>query len=393
MDRNEVYLKHQRNRKAVSLVKKIAILGAGYFQEPLIIKAKEMGLQVHCFSWLKDAVCKNLADKFYPISITEKEKILMICKDNNIDGIISIASDIAMTTVSYVAQNLNLISNTQEATSISRNKGLTRQCLEKNGLNTPNYWLGTDFTLFDNTIDYPLIVKPSDSSGSRGITKVFGKEGLSVAFDWAKSFSLNKKVIIESYIEGDEVSVETLSYKGNHQVIVVTDKVTTGSPHFVELEHHQPSNLSSNILKSIEIETINALKSIGITNGSSHIEAKINSNGEVFIIEIGSRMGGDFIGSHLVENSTGVDYLKQTIDIAIDNFDSFPKVTKKAFTGIYFISNETKHLYKYFNDDYDFILEKNFFNKEFKNLKNSNDRSGYLIYNSYKKIDLNKSDE
>ena len=150
-----------------------------------------------------------------------------------------------------------------------------------------------------------------------------------MAFDWAKSFSLNKKVIIESYIEGDEVSVETLSYKGNHQVIVVTDKVTTGSPHFVELEHHQPSNLSSNILKSIEIETINALKSIGITNGSSHIEAKINSNGEVFIIEIGSRMGGDFIGSHLVENSTGVDYLKQTIDIAIDNFDSFPKVTKK----------------------------------------------------------------
>ena len=93
-----------------------------------------------------------------------------------------------MTTVSYVAHNLNLISNTQEATLISRNKGLTRQYLEKNGLNVPKYWLGSNLTFFDYNIDYPLIVKPSDSSGSRGITKVYSKEKLTGAFDWAKSF-------------------------------------------------------------------------------------------------------------------------------------------------------------------------------------------------------------
>ena len=167
----------------------------------------------------------------------------------------------------------------------------------------------------------------------------------------------------------------------------ITDKITTNAPHFVELEHHQPSLLPKEIKDRIVDITINALKSVQIEYGASHSEFKITNSGEIYAIEVGARMGGDFIGSHLVELSTGYDYIKGVIDIALNKFIEPENHNQdSSYSGVYFLSKETERLLPYFERNEDYVIEKKIMNHKLVNIKNSNDRSGYLIYKSREKI-------
>lgn len=131
-----------------------------------------MGLDTHVFSWEEGAVCKNIANHFYPISIIEKEKILEKCKDIGIDAITTIASDVAVITVNYVAENLGLISNPVEFSEITTNKYLMRTALKACGVPCPGFvkLLPGDYQE-KCSLSLPLIVKPTDRSGSRGVSK------------------------------------------------------------------------------------------------------------------------------------------------------------------------------------------------------------------------------
>jgi biotin carboxylase len=200
--------------------------------------------------------------------------------------------------------------------------------------------------------------------------------------------SLEKKVVVEEFIEGVEVSVESISWKGKHHILAITDKVTTEAPYFVELQHHQPSLLSQEIQDKIIAETLKALDALDIEFGASHSEFKITKEGKVFTIEVGARMGGDFIGSHLVELSTGYDFIKGVIDVALHQFEE-PVFGQQNHSGVYFLCKETDYLIPYFAASNAFDVEKEILNSELKNIKNSNDRSGFLIYQSDQKIELN----
>lgn len=370
-------------------MKRIAILGASYLQKPLVEKAKDMGYEVHCFAWNNDqAVCKSVADFFYPISVLDKEAILKICKDINIDGITTIATDICIPTISYVANHMNLVSNSIESSILSTNKAKMREAFSINKVNSPKFFGISSLEECDwNNITFPIIVKPTDRSGSRGVTKVYENRDVKNAIACALDQSIEKKVIIEEYIEGKEVSVETISWHGKHYILAITDKVTTGAPHFVELEHHQPANISELILKNIEVQVIRALNALKIEYGAGHAEFKILENGEVVAVEVASRMGGDFIGSHLVPLSTGYDYIKGVINVALNNFE-VPIFSTYNYSGVYFLSLETEKLMPYFSNKNEYDVEKEIQNQELKYIKNSNDRSGYLIYQSNKKINL-----
>ena len=164
------------------MVKQIAIIGASYLQVPLIEKVKELGYISHVFAWECGDVGEKIADFFYPISIVEKDLILEKCKEINIDGICSIASDLAAITVNYVAEKLSLNGNTISATEISTNKHMMRNAFEKNGDPSPKSYLLDDTTGIDELIlEYPVIVKPTDRSGSRGIYKLDNPEMLKIA--------------------------------------------------------------------------------------------------------------------------------------------------------------------------------------------------------------------
>lgn len=375
-------------------MKKIAIIGASYLQIPLVKKAKEMGLEVHCFAWAQGAVCKEFADFFYPISIVEKEEILKICQEVGIDGICTIASDVAAPTVAYVANKMNLVGNDYDAAVRANNKYQMREAFMKAGVPCPKFMMIIPETLHTYEVmdeigefQYPMITKPSDRSGSLGVTKIMSPAEFYPAVELAMEKSFKHQAMVEEFIEGREISVEFISYNGLHYPLQITDKVTTEAPHFVELEHHQPSTLSDEMFTTIYDITKTALDAIGLTNGASHAEYKITNDGRIAIMEIGGRMGGDFIGSDLVRLSTGYDFVKGVIDIALGEFTE-PVKTLNMCSGVYFLCKETEHLMtiiENWQDNASFVVGE-VTDTELRKVTCSADRSGYVIYQSLDKI-------
>lgn len=370
--------------------KKLAIVGASYLQLPLVFKAKQLGIETICFSWADGAVCKDVADQFYPIDVKEKDKILGECQRLKIDGITTIAADLPVPTINYVASRMGLISNPEEYSRITTNKYLMRQCFMDNDVPSPR------FALIDNVnnihlagFKYPLIVKPTDRSGSKGVEKILNSNQMEEAVLRAQKESFEHKVIIEEFVSGREISVESISYMGKHYILQITDKVTTDAPYFVELEHHQPSSLPNDIQSKVKDIVQHALDALHIECGASHAELKITEDGDIRVIEIGARMGGDFIGSNLVELSTGYDFVKGVIDVALGSFEK-PQKTINKYSGVYFLCKETERIKPIIENynQYLEIVEAEITDPELRNIECSGDRSGYFIYQSNKRFNI-----
>ncbi len=369
-------------------MKKLAIIGASYLQLPLVRRAKEMGIVTHCFAWEDGAICKEVADFFYPISILEKEQILEICQRVSIDGITTIASDAAVPTVCFVAGKMGLTGNAYEDALVATDKYRMRQRFADYSVNSPRFVIANENYSVDN-FNYPLIVKPTDRSGSRGVKKIEHSDELREAVARAQNESFTHHAIIEEYISGSEVSVESISWEGTHFILAITDKITTEEPYFVELEHHQPSILFADVQQRIKTETLKALSALHINYGASHAEFKITDDGKVFAIEVGARMGGDFIGSHLVKLSTGYDFVEAVIDIALGQFKE-PELPQHKSSGVYFLCKETAHLLPIIQNagDYNEIVESEITDNELHAIQCSADRSGYFIYQAEKRFKL-----
>ena len=363
-------------------MKKIAIIGGSYLQLPAVLKAQELGYEVHCFAWRDGAVCEGIADFFYPISIIEKDEILATCRKIGIDGIVTIASDVAVLTVNYVAERMGLIGNPDNYSEVTTNKYLMRECFAKNNIPSPKFtFVGKDGLYDISGFQFPLIVKPTDRSGSRGVEKVLDELYLKGAIERAQNEAFSKSAIIEEYVTGREISVESISFEGQHYVLQITDKVTTGSPYFVELEHHQPSTLSEEIQNRVKEVVLNASSALHVKYGASHSELKITESGDIRVIEIGARMGGDFIGSDLVKLSTGYDFLKAVINVAMGQFE-VPVITDHKCSGVYFLCKGTERVKQYIDNyqNYPQIVQAEITSPELKEIQCSGDRSGYFIY-------------
>ena len=317
---------------------------------------------------------------FYPISIIEKEKILEICKKIKIDGICSIASDLAMHTVNFVANELNLKGNSLECTELTTNKYKMRERLSKSNLPCPKYILVNNIEKVNlEDLSFPLIVKPTDRSGSRGIYKVNNESELEPAIKSALEESFSKEILIEEYILGDEYSVESISEKGIHKVLQITKKYTTGAPNFIERGHTEPVEIDDELYKKIEQIILKSLDVLEVSNGASHSEIKILEN-DIKIVEIGARMGGDFIGSDLVKISTGIDYLELVINIALNRENVITNIAKKntnKIAVVKFIFNVND------KDTVNRVDSKNiielYVKEEFEKVKDSSTRNGYCL--------------
>ena len=373
-------------------MKKLAIIGASYLQQPLVEKAKEMGIYTLCFAWREGAVCADIADEFHEISIVEKERILEVCRAAKIDGICTIASDVAAPTVAYVANALGLVGNDYEASIRANNKYRMRQAFMAAGVPCPRYvMMSQESGILEQKFDLPMIVKPSDRSGSLGVTKVETEADFQPAIEKAWACSFRHEAMVEEFIEGREISVEFISYGGKHYPLQITDKVTTEAPHFVELEHHQPSTLNPAQYAEIYAITARALDALGLTCGASHSEYKITRSGRIAIMEIGGRMGGDFIGSNLVQLSTGYDFVRGVIEVALGQFTQ-PSFPLHKHSGVYFLCKEREWLLSIINhpEQYPEIVEVRITDPVLRNIECSGDRSGYLIYQSDEKLTLQK---
>ena len=366
--------------------KKLVIIGANDFQTQLIKKAKELGYETHVFAWEDGAIGKTIADYFYPISIVNKDEILGYCKKIKPAGVCSIASEVANITVNYLAKHLGLVCNSEKCVLLSTNKHEMRKAFAENNDPSPKSILvDAESDLQKIDINFPVLVKPTDRSGSRGITKVLKFEDLQQAVSFACNESFEKKALVEEFVEGKEYSVEYISYQRKHTFLALTEKFTTGTPHYIEYAHKQPAVVDNIVLKQIKTIIPKALDSLKIEYGASHSEIKIDKSGNLKIIEIGSRMGGDCIGSDLVPLSTGYDFMKMVIDIAVGYQPDFirSKHYANSFIRFIFTKNDIDIIKKLkINTDYIMIREVILLSKFPSNVTDSSNRYGYCIFAS-----------
>lgn len=369
-------------------MKKLAIIGASYLQEPLITTAKNMGIETHVFAWATGDAGEAIADYFYPISITQKDEILNKCIEIGIDGICSIASDLAVVTVNYVAEKMGLTSNSIESTLKTTNKHEMRRAFEKYGDPSPRSILvNSAKEVLDNKLRFPIIIKPLDRSGSRGITKidVEDERAIAEAINHAKECGFVKEALAEEYLEGEEYSVEYISYKGKHHFLALTQKYTTGAPTFIETGHMEPANVKPEILGSVQKVVEHALNSLDIKYGASHSEVKIADDGYIGIVEIGARMGGDFIGSTLVKQSTGIDFVKAVIEIALGEKPALATDGDKLPVGVRFImdDDDIKAFVELEKEHSDWIIDADVPAEVKSTATDSSNRSGYYIFKAH----------
>lgn len=323
-------------------MKKIVIIGAGEFQLPLIFKAREMGFETHVFAWARGAVGKNAADFFYPISIIEKEEILTQCKIIRPEAVVSVGSDLAVLTVNYISRALGLPCNPLETDLCATNKFMMRQTFREYGMKTPAFIKVNEyFSEIDlKDLQFPLIVKPTDRSGSRGICKVNTYNEACIAVKNACKESFESCAIIEEEIKGEEYSCECITQNEVHHILSFTKKYTTNEPAYIETAHLEPADISKSQEDIVKKEIIKGLNALHIVNGASHAEFRLSDTGEVQIIEIGARMGGDCIGTHLVPLSSGYDFTKMVIDTACGNPIDLSCWNEKKVSYIRFIMDK-----------------------------------------------------
>ena len=374
--------------------KKLAIISAAAEQIPMVKKAKEMGIETHCFAWDKKEkhfVCKQYADFYHPISIFDKEEILEKCKEIKIDGITSVSDAYAPPTVAFVAENMGLVGNKYKDIMTAGNKYQARKLLFEHGVNSPRFILVQNGQMPDLTgFKYPLIVKPTDRTSSHGVTKVNSEKELIDAIQRALDESFNKKeVLIEEFISGSEVSAHTLSWHGKHYILTVRDKVTSGAPYFVEIAHHIPSQHSPEIVAKVEAEARKSLDALNIKNGACDAEFMITENGDVYAVEINSAWGGDK-DYDMIYYATGVDYMKLVINAALGHFEE-PVINFNYYSGCYYLSKDTEWVKDIIiNKDKDpDIVEAAILREELNPLRSSDDRVGYFIYRSNRKRTFN----
>lgn len=299
------------------------ILGASLLQLPAIEKAIEMGLDVIAVDMNPEAVgFKVPGIEKEIISTIDTSAIVEAAKKHHIDGIMTLATDMPIRSVAVVAKEMGLIGIDRDTAVRATNKAEMRKALEACGVPIPKFYKVSNKAEYDNTVkcfSAPFIVKPADNSGSRGINLIkdlANQKEIDAAYTYSHAYSRVGDVVVEEYMRGPEVSVETLTVDGECHVIQITDKLTTGAPHFVEMGHSQPTKHPREVAEKIAEVAKAANKAIGINNGPSHTEIIVTEE-EPKVVELGARLGGDNITTHLVPLSTGVDMVECCIRIAL----------------------------------------------------------------------------
>jgi len=364
--------------------KKILIIGAGIMQIPVIEECKKLGYKTIVTDIDENALGMRMADIALKIDTLDKEATFDVAKKYKINGIVT-TSDYPVRTVAYVCKNFKIKGLSESVAKACTNKYLLRKKLSENRITCPMYWKVEnlkELSSIEKDILFPVIVKPVDSSASRGVAKVSNCKKLKNAFKSAKIYSRNGAVIIEQFLEGNEYSVESLTQNGKTVVVGITEKtISSGNSYFVEERHIIPANIKPKEKEEIERLIPRVIKAIGLDN--------CGTQGPV-IIEIGARLGGDFITSDLVPLSTGVNMLRNIINISIGK-EINSKKKKKKYAGIQFINSDNydlakKHLEK-IKSRTGFVKSEL---KEYRKmeLKSSLDRLGYYICvaNSRKKL-------
>ena len=302
--------------------KRILFLGGSKFQMPPIKYAKEQGHYVITCDYLPDNPGHKYADEYHNVSTTDREEVLELAEKLKVDGIVAYASDPAAPTQAYVANLMGLPSNPYEAVEILSRKDYFRAFMEKNGFLVPKSEsfdnIGNAFDWFDE-LKKPVIVKPVDSSGSKGVTKVYNEEELLHAFTYALEYSRAKMVVIEEFLVRDGYQVAGDGFIVDGKLVFRCwanehfDKLCNP---FVPIGESFPSIMTEYTLQQAQSETQRLLELLHMKHGALNFDFHYNAKGDFSFLELGPRNGGNLI-PEVIKYATGVDLVKYTVDSAL----------------------------------------------------------------------------
>ena len=303
--------------------RRLFVLGAGRAQLPVLHAARRLGLSVLAADPDPAAPGFALADARLCCDLSDAQRLTAEARGWGAEGALTFAADYPMPALAAVCDTLGLPGPGVATVLRATHKAHMRHALADAGVPCPAFQHVMDLPAARTAaqrIGGDLVIKPARSSGGRGVTCVRADApaaALDAAFAHAAAFSrAGQGVMVERCVAGDEFSVELLCHGGQAQVLAVTDKLTTGAPHFVEIGHQQPSRLAASARAAVEAAALATVRALGITNAAAHVELRLAEEGPV-IMEAAARAGGGCISSHLVPLSTGIDLVAACIAIAL----------------------------------------------------------------------------
>lgn len=301
-------------------MKRVLMLGGAKQQIPIIRQAKEMGLYVITCDYTPENPGHKLADEYHNVSTTDLDGVLKLAEGLNIDGIIAYASDPAAPTAAYVAEKLGLPGNPYESVKLCTEKDLFRAFLKEHGFNCPQaqgYRTYEEAAADIERFRFPVMVKPVDSSGSKGVVKIYNRNELKDAVDEALSYSRGKRFIVEEFIvkKGYQVSGDGFSYNGKLVFTSYGNELYSGAGgtrEYVALGEFWPSLLTPEQKEKVDDELQRLITALGMRTCAYNIEVILDENDTPYVLELGPRNGGSYI-PQLIRYATGVDLVRYTI--------------------------------------------------------------------------------
>jgi len=321
-------------------MKKLLVLGGSRYALPVIKAAHELGCYVITCDYLPNNIAHKYSDEYCNVSIVEHDAVLEAAKRLKIDGIMSFACDPGVVTAAYVAEKLGLPScGPYESVCILQNKGKFRKFLTDHGFNVPiaKGYTSIDAALADkNIFNWPVIVKPTDSAGSKGVTRVDDSEKLKESIEYALSFSRGKEFIIEDYIVQKGFSSDTDSFSVDGELKFVSfncqmfDKKADNP--YTPAAYSWPSSISLVHQKELTSEIQRLLKLLNMKTSIYNIETRESTNGKAYIMECSPRGGGNRL-AEVLRYATGVDLIKNAVRAAIG--EPVEDVEQKPYNGFW----------------------------------------------------------
>jgi biotin carboxylase len=313
-------------------MKRLLVVGAGFLQSFVIKKAKALGYYTLAIDKNPNSIGFSYADEYEAIDIVDQESCLRYAQSKSIDGVVTAATDYGVLTAAYIAQCMKLSGLNYEIAKVVKNKYKVRRILSKHNVDdmSQSYEINeiNEIDEISYRIHFPVMVKPCDGSGSRAVRRVNSLEGLKDACNESMKASLMGKVLIEDFVEGREYGVESFVYNGQVYVLGVIGKCMTSPPDYAELGHCIPSKLA--IEDKVKEVAKRAIEALGINFGAVNMDVIVTEDERVYIVDIGARMGGNLIGSHIIPIGTGIDYMGSLIRAAVnDSVDLSSKTSKK----------------------------------------------------------------
>ena len=319
-------------------MKKLMILGGTRYALPVIKVAHELKLYVITCDYLPDNIAHKYSDEYCNVSIIDKEAVLKVAKKLEVDGIVSFACDPGVVTAAYVAEKMGLPScGSYESVSILQNKGRFRKFLTEHGFNVP---VAKGYTSIEEAVkdvdlfNWPVIVKPTDSAGSKGVTRVDDPKELKKSIEYALSFSHCDEFIIEDFITQKGFSSDTDSFSVDGELKFVSFNsqrfdADAENP-YTPAAYSWPSSMSKEHQEELKNEIQRLLHLLNMGTSIYNIETREGTNGKAYIMEVSPRGGGNRLAECL-HYATGVDLVKNTVRAAVGL--PVEGVEQKAYDG------------------------------------------------------------